>query len=219
MQSGSLLSWLTPAGGSACGEDSSDESSDAEVCSESELMDSNDHISEIPEKAHQPFVSRFPKRTLGKQQRAFCSAWYAKFPWLHYQEGEDKVYCFHCLVSNRRHYPVSLNKDDAFIKNGFSDWKRALEKFQRHQLSHSHRQAVDFVTSKTKDVGEMVQKGYTEQKAENRKILLTIFNFVFDSLGDKASLYVEIIRTRRKVRLILIFATSSANSYLQPTNF
>ncbi len=30
----------------------------------------------------------------------------------------------------------------------------------------------------TKNVGEMVQKGYAEQKAENRQILLTIFNCV-----------------------------------------
>ncbi len=97
---------------------------------------------------------------------------------LHYQEGEDKVYCFHCLVSNRRHYPISLNQEDAFIKTGFSDWKRALEKFKKHQLSHSHRQAVDFIMNTTKNVGEMVQKGYAEQKAENRQILLTIFNCV-----------------------------------------
>lgn len=180
MESGSLLSWLSPAGGSAdCGEDVSDSQSEVcSVCSESDLGSNDDHIPEIPESAHQPFLRSFPKRTFGKQQRSFCSAWYAKFPWLHYQEGEDKAYCFHCLVSSLRHYPVSLNKDDAFIKNGFSDWKRALDKFQKHQLSHSHRQAVSFVTSTTKDVGEMVQKGYAEQKAENRKILLTIFNCV-----------------------------------------
>ncbi len=104
MESGSLLSWLSPAGGSAdCGEDVSD-SEVYSVCSESDLgSESNDdhipEIPEIPESAHQPFLRSFPKRTFGKQQRSFCSAWYAKFPWLHYQEGEDKAYCFHCLVS------------------------------------------------------------------------------------------------------------------------
>ena len=56
---------------------------------ESEVA-SSDHIPEIPQKAHQPFL-KFPKGTFGKQQRAFCSSWYAKFPWLHYQEGQDNV--------------------------------------------------------------------------------------------------------------------------------
>ncbi len=121
----SLLSWLAPA--SECGEDTSGESDPEEYSAVSEPevsnSDSPDHIPEIPEKAHQPFL-KFPKRTFGEQQRAFCSSWYAKFPWLHYQEGQDKVYCFHCLVSDRHHYPISLKR----------------------------------------------------QKAENRKILLTIFN-------------------------------------------
>ena len=57
------------------------------------------------------------------------------------------MYCFYCLVSDRRSCPVSLNKEDAFINSGFSDWKKALEKFQKHQLSHSHRQAVDLLMS------------------------------------------------------------------------
>ena len=39
---------------SACGEDSSDESSEPEVCSESGLW-TQMTISQIPEKAHQPF--------------------------------------------------------------------------------------------------------------------------------------------------------------------
>ena len=179
----SLRSWLKPA--ADCGENTSGESdsdedsvvSNTEVArSESDLVPT-DHVPEIPDRAHQPFL-KFPKRTFGNQQRAFCSSWYAKFPWLHYQEGEDKVYCFHCLVSNRHHYPVSQKKDDAFIKNGFSNWKRALAKFKKHQLSHSHRQAVEFVTSTSKNIGEMVNKGYAAQKAENRQILLTIFNCV-----------------------------------------
>lgn len=81
-------------------------------------------------------------------------------------------------MADRRHFPITLNKEDAFIKSGFSDWKRALEKFQKHQLSHSHQQAVDFVTCANKDVGEMVLNGYAEEKVENRKILFIIFSSV-----------------------------------------
>ena len=92
----SLLSWLKPP--ADCGETTSDESDSEEdsIVSMSEVANcesevaSSDHIPEIPKKAHQPFL-KFPKGTYGKQQQAFCSSWYAKFPWLHYQEGQDKV--------------------------------------------------------------------------------------------------------------------------------
>ena len=53
----------------------------------------------IPDSAHQPVV-KFPLRTYGKQQRAFCSSWYSKYPWLH--EAEDSVLCFYCLVAEKR---------------------------------------------------------------------------------------------------------------------
>jgi hypothetical protein len=53
----------------------------------------------IPDSAHQPVV-KFPVRTYGKQQRAFCSSWYSKYPWL--QEAEDSVLCFYCLVAEKR---------------------------------------------------------------------------------------------------------------------
>jgi hypothetical protein len=86
---------------------------DDEVCSDSEVADPpilDSSISEIQKKHTNLFCLASLNEHLGNSNdRAFCSSWYAKFPWLHYQEGEDAVYCFHCLVSSRRHYPVSLN--------------------------------------------------------------------------------------------------------------
>ena len=33
--------------------------------------------------------------------------------------------------------------DGAFISNGFSNWKKALQKFKEHQTSECHKLAVD----------------------------------------------------------------------------
>lgn len=41
----------------------------------------------FPQSAHQPILAPFPKRTYSKQTRSFCSSWYRKYQWLHYQEG------------------------------------------------------------------------------------------------------------------------------------
>lgn len=135
----------------------------------------------IPESPHQPVLLSFPLRKFGDQQRAFSASWYHKYPWLHYQEGNDNVLCFYCMVADKRGLPVSCNKDDALSKTGFNNWKKALERFEKHQNTTSHRDAVDLVVkipSTTKDVGEMLSAGLASQKAESRKVLLTILSSI-----------------------------------------
>ena len=135
----------------------------------------------IPEKPNHPVMSQFPLRTFGKQKRAFCSSWYQKYPWLHYREANDDVFCFHCHVAERRHLPISLNKDEAVIKSGFSNWKKAIEKFNKHERSMAHRQAVELVEkipSTTRNVGDMLSHTYAQQKAESREMLRIILSSI-----------------------------------------
>ena len=126
-----------------------------------------------PEKPHHPVLLSFPLRTFGKQRRSFCSSWYQKYPWLHYQEANDSVICFHCHVAERRHLPgVTLNRDDTFITAGFTNWKKAIEKFIKHEKTIAHRQAVELVEKipkTTKDVGEMLSSAHAQLKAETVK--------------------------------------------------
>ena len=72
-------------------------------------------------------------------------------------------------------------KDDAFCKVGFTNWKKALEKFEKHQNTASHHEAVDLVVkipSTTKNVGEMLSTSFVSQKEENRKMLLVILSCI-----------------------------------------
>ena len=81
------------------------------------------------------------------------------------------------MVADRRGLPVTKNKDEAFCKVGFTNWKKALEKFEKHQNTGSHHEAVDLIVkipSTTKNVGEMLSTTYASQKDENRKMLLVI---------------------------------------------
>ncbi len=50
---------------------------------------------------NQPELS-FPQRIFGMQKQSFCSSWYVKYKWLHYQEGTDRVFCYYCLVADKR---------------------------------------------------------------------------------------------------------------------
>ena len=141
---------------------------------------SDPNVSMIPEKAHHPILN-FPPRTIGKQRRSFCSSWYQKYPWLHYQEANDSVLCFHCHVAERRHLPITLNKDVAFLSVGFSNWKKAIERFNKHEKTTSHRQAVELVEKMpktTRDVGDMLSSIHAQQKAENREMLKIILSSI-----------------------------------------
>ena len=135
----------------------------------------------MPWSPHQPLLS-FPYRTFAKQQRAFCSSWYRRYPWLHYQEADDKVFCFYCQVAEKKDLgSVALragNLDDKFVRTGFTDWKKALTKFEKHQKSVFHRDAMDMVVGKEQNVGQMLGKGYAEEMVENRNMLQIIISCI-----------------------------------------
>lgn len=130
--------------------------------------------------ANQPSLS-FPKRTYGKQQRAFCLAWYTKHKWLHYQEGSDSVLCYYCMVAEKRGLLVSGNRDDVFSKIGYSNWKKALQSFEKHENTIFHREAVQMLVTipqTTRDVGDMLSDSHAAAKAENRKMLEVIISSI-----------------------------------------
>ena len=78
---------------------------------------------------------------------------------------------------------TSSNADPAFTKNGFCNWKNALEKkkgFQKHESSDSHMGAVArYVTAPATvigDIGDLLCERHALEKSKNRKILLTILS-------------------------------------------
>ena len=96
------------------------------------------------------------------------------YPWLHYQAGNDTVLHFYCLVADKCGLQITNNKDEAFTRSGFSNWKKALERFEKHQSTLEHREAIELVKTipnATKDVGGMLSGVHAQQKAENREIL------------------------------------------------
>uniref|UniRef100_UPI00358EF41D zinc finger MYM-type protein 1-like isoform X2 n=1 Tax=Myxine glutinosa TaxID=7769 RepID=UPI00358EF41D len=122
---------------------------------------------------HQPTHKNFPHRKFGKQKRAFQSSWFKRFPWLHYSECTDHVLCYLCMKS-----PLvgCSKKDERFIKKGFCNWKKGLERFNEHQKSARHRIAVQeaFLPSQCGDIGENLSQVHQTDKRENRKIFLEI---------------------------------------------
>ncbi|KAM4808798.1 zinc finger MYM-type protein 1-like [Rhinophrynus dorsalis] len=95
------------------------------------------------DKPFQPSAELVPPQCFGTRKLRFQSTWYTDFPWLHYIPHLKAVLCFTCgkaesmglLGSSRR-------RDSVFTAVGFSNWKKAREKFGSHQKSKSHEFAT-----------------------------------------------------------------------------
>ncbi len=78
-----------------------------------------------------------------KVKRSFQASWFDKWPWLHYNEVYDTVICFICMAAVQQNkLQWASNADTAFIDRGYSNWKHACKKFDTHQKSKTHEEAV-----------------------------------------------------------------------------
>ena len=102
--------------------------------------------SSLPAKPHQPWSFHFPKKELGRNvivKRCFQPSWFVKWPWVHYNEAQDSVFCFTCIkASSENKIQWASNSEAAFITAGFSNWKDASAKFAKHQSSSCHRESM-----------------------------------------------------------------------------
>ena len=84
-------------------------------------------------------------------------------------------------MAHRRHLPVTLNKDDTLITVGFTNSKKATERFDKHEKSMSYHQAIDLVEKipqTTMNVADMLSSHLAGQKAENREMLKIILSSI-----------------------------------------
>ena len=95
-------------------------------------------------KAHEMKEKQFPTSRCGSHDRSFSESWYytkvgknnIRRKWLSYSPKEDAVFCHFCLFFCRG------NKEQTFTKIGYRDWKKAVEKFAKHEKSHCHIDAT-----------------------------------------------------------------------------
>ena len=117
----------------------------------------------IGDKPHQPKSFSFPQREFGKTsvaKRSFQPQWFERWSWLHYDEDRDLAFCFTCVVAYQNNHLRSVsNLEQTFISTGFSNWKDATTKFNKHEASQCHKEAVlktITLPATTGNVGEML---------------------------------------------------------------
>ena len=102
---------------------------------------------ELGDEPNHPKTFVFPKRKFGDKKptyRSFQSSWFEKWPWISYNETEDKAFCFICIKAVQqervRECTLTSKTSNAFLTQGYTNWKDATgEKhggFPLHERSH-----------------------------------------------------------------------------------
>ena len=82
----------------------------------------------------------------------------------------------HELIKKKLLFSVR-NADRCFLSEGFSNWKKAIEKFREHQQSKCHRAATESMIELPKkcgDVAEIHSDKLTKQKQLSRRIFVKV---------------------------------------------
>ena len=64
------------------------------------------------------------------------------WPWLHYVENGDKVFCYICTKAYNVKKLSASNVESAYITNGYTNWKNAINNFNQHERSKFHADSV-----------------------------------------------------------------------------
>ena len=92
---------------------------------------------------HYTTTHRSKDRGMKTYSRHIQPSWYKKFPWISVCSSSLKIYCTSCrdakfrgLLNFPKHYKAT------FVDDGFSNLKKALERFREHERSVMHSEAV-----------------------------------------------------------------------------
>ena len=158
------------------------ESSPSELEDETISITGTETDNEINE-PNQPRHEKFPSKKFGKQQRCFNSKWFDNdkwSPWLHWDNGSQKAFCYICKNISQMQQLTSKNADDAFISAGFDNWKRATTAFEQHRLSKCYKESVLKWNHHLK--GTSIQVQLNKQVSLEQKKNLHCLEIIFSSI-------------------------------------
>lgn len=117
-----------------------------------------------------------------KKVRFFQREWYKSFDWLSLCSTRYKVFCTTCMKAQTKTL-VSLNvkSEEAFTTEGFSNWKKAIERFQQHEKSAFHREAsmkIAILDSKQPDIVSKINSQKEKDQEINRKALMVLLSSI-----------------------------------------
>lgn len=123
---------------------------------------------------------KFPQS--GNRNLKFQLSWLTRWSWLSYSKMLDGVFCKYCVLFNQNEGGRGKQKLGKLILEHFSNWKKAIEEFNKHENTNYHKMSV--------------------LNADN---LLSVYNKNKDSIDVQInkSLKMEIQQNRKKIQPII----------------
>lgn len=92
----------------------------------------------------QPDPKFIEVQKLSNKMLRFQESWFKSFSWLHYCSELKGVVCFYCFNAfSEQTSTLAKNTEQAFVSQGFRNWKHGPEAFERHTNSKAHNIAVN----------------------------------------------------------------------------
>lgn len=134
---------------------------------------------DIAKGAFQP-VDCFKVSKIQSKSRQFKESWYSEFNWVEYSPITDAAFCYPCRLFCQH---KSGRGEESFTKLGMNNWKKALEKFRKHENSEMHQKSKQFLNEYRKagsTVADSLSSAHTKMVEMNRRYLKFIIeNILF----------------------------------------
>ncbi|QHO07770.1 Zinc finger MYM-type protein [Arachis hypogaea] len=125
---------------------------------------------------NQPILDNYPFSG-DKSHRRFQASWFKLFPsWLEYSIEDDAIYCFSCFLFAKE--PSINTGSNAFIENGFRNWKKVNSGKECALLNHIgkgpnsfHHKALkscDDLMKQSQHIDRLLHKQTSEEIEKNR---------------------------------------------------
>jgi hypothetical protein len=115
----------------------------------------------------QPKEFSFPRKWQTGEWRSFQKSWFDEFDWLEYSISKDTAYCLYCYLFFDPGKPEKFGST-VFAKEGYVNWKKAIETFRKHSSCKTHTDARikcdDFMNQR-----KNVVRQYNENSKEEDK--------------------------------------------------
>ena len=127
--------------------------------------------------AYQPTDLSQSKSQGGSSARYIQTSWYSKHKWISVCTSSYRIFCQVCRSADRQGL---LTSQSPFVRDGFFNWKKALNRFKDHERSTAHREAVSKLQARSQgvNVGAMISKQYEAEKRNNRAMLMKLLHCI-----------------------------------------
>lgn len=133
--------------------------------------------------SNQPLDAKFPSKEYAGALRKFNSTYFKLYPWLHWDNSKEAVYCQPCFNVHKLGLKLLSSKkhgDEAFSSIGYQTWRTPTVDFKKHEKGAKHLECVQKWRQHVSGTDVHVQLSDAKRKEQqyNKKAVFQIFKTV-----------------------------------------